>query len=344
MSFLLSSPSVIEGIGPRRAELLERAGIETIADMFAARAPRVGALIAGVSPAQVGSWFCAAMLLRIDGMTKDVAEAFVEGGIRSVPAVADAGLRTLERAVANAHGRNRLADPPSIYKLGELQREAWRARARGMVCGRLRAMDDSPIAGADVEAGLGDAVSDGSGRYAFDSVPEGRVHIVIGAPGVAEPLVKRVDVRAGKLAGPFLHRFLDVPAAAADPVRLDEFEGDMFVHTSRYRNRLRTLPLAEFRDGTHFLVREVRSDGPVRLLSLYKKRIGRDTLIERATAGPADVPTGTVAGRVLELVGGALESTALSSADVAARRRALWVAKHPTRTRIVVMSREVDHE
>ena len=65
-SFLLESPEAIEGIGPERVKKLKDGRIDTIADMFAARAPRVRKLLGNVSPRQVGDWFCAATLMRVE--------------------------------------------------------------------------------------------------------------------------------------------------------------------------------------------------------------------------------------------------------------------------------------
>src|SRR5687768_1096861 len=101
-SFLISSPEAIEGIGRSRTEALADAGIETIAEMLAAGPSRFHRLFPKLSAPEVGKLFCAGVLLRIDGMTPDLAEAFVAADIRSVPGVAEAGLKTLEKACAAA--------------------------------------------------------------------------------------------------------------------------------------------------------------------------------------------------------------------------------------------------
>src|SRR5258707_1128326 len=122
-SFLLKSPEILEGIGPERAQILKDSEIYTIADMFAARAPRVHTLLGNVGARQVGNWFCAAMLLRVEGITPSLAEVLVDAGIRSVSKVADAGLQTLERAIKAGVDAGKIPALPSLYKLADIQRE-----------------------------------------------------------------------------------------------------------------------------------------------------------------------------------------------------------------------------
>jgi len=337
MSFLLQPPSMIEGIGPQRAQALAAEGIETIAEMFVARASRVTSILGNVSPPQVGSWFCAAMLFRVEDVTPDIAEAFVDAGVRSVPQLADAGLRTLERAIEAAQDAGKLHDNVSLYKLAELQRNAWRARDRGMLVGRVVDKDGAPLAGTNVNIGRYNMTVDTLGRYAFDSVPEGEVAARVELPGrdrVHHFLPQ--TIHHGKLTGPVLHTIDDPPANPLPPLTLDEFDGDLFVHTARYRNRQVTLPLDQFREGNHFLVRSIDPGGDVKLLSLYKKRLNDVTLIERAKVPAGVVPAGVEVGSVLLLEAGTLKATSLTSADVADLKYQRWQAASPTHTRNVI--------
>src|SRR5215471_4579811 len=177
-NFLLKSPDVIEGIGPERVRKLKDAGIETIADMFAARAPRVLRLLGNIGPPQVGNWFCAAALMRVEGVTPDIAEVLVDQGIRTVSKLADVGLQTLENALKTGVDAGKISAAPSIYKLADIQRDAWRAGDRGMVAGRILDDQQAPISGAHVQVGSFEMDTNGAGRYAFDSIPQGQVNIV----------------------------------------------------------------------------------------------------------------------------------------------------------------------
>jgi len=328
MTFLLQSPEVIEGIGPARAEDLAEAGIHTIADMFAARVQRVHELCANTSPEQVASWFCAAMLLRADGVTANFSEAFVNAGIRSIPQLAEAGLQTVERAAKRAVEKRQMAEMPSLYKLAALQREAWRARTRGMIAGRVLDPDGNPIAGVEIEVGRYDVVTDDLGRYAFDAIPEGETNIRFTIPGHWPYTSAALTITAGKMAGPLVHRLRAVPDTPID-IELDEMDGDLIVHTEPMRNRLRIKPLAEFRDGAHFLVRKIRDNGSARLLNLFKRRSRMEVIIERADVDAGDLPANTQVANILILESGALRSTDMTAAEVGELKHQLWSDAHP---------------
>lgn len=335
-SFLLRSPDVIEGIGLQRRRALENAGIHTIADLFAARAPRVHALLAGTSPRQVGKWFCAATLLRVDGMTPDLAEVLVEAGIRSVGKLADAPLQTVESACDDGVAAGRISAAPSLYELADLQRAAWSVRDHGMLAGRLVDDAQAPIAGAKVRLGSWTETTDAAGRYAFGALPEGVFAASIEIAGRPGPLgLARVTVRAGKLSGPVTSRIPPAPSNRP-PREFNEFDGEVIVNTARTSTHLDTLPLDTFRDGTYFLTREFRSNGSARLLSLYKRRIGTAIYIDRAVVPPADLPANTAVGDVLQYAGGRLQKTTLTTADVEQLKRDERRQAHPTTERRVL--------
>ncbi len=336
MTFLLESPATIEGIGPQRAQALAASGIETIADMFGAGAPKVATLLSGASAAQVGQWFCAGALRRVEGVTPDIAEAFVEGGVRSVGQLAEAGLSALEAAVKTARDASKLHQDLSLYQLADLQTKAWRIRGQGMLAGQVLDDAGAPIAGVSVDIGRDETTVDAKGRYAFERVNAGRVSPVLTVPGRSQPLnALPREIRAGKLTGPVRHRLGPAPATPLSLVR-DEMDGDLFVHTARYRNRLVMLPLTDFRDGTYLLIREIKASGETRLLSLYKKRQDEVTLIQRASVQRGDLPAGAGVGAVVQLQSGRLAATSLTAAAVADLKWQKWLATHPSRSRTVI--------
>jgi Carboxypeptidase regulatory-like domain/Domain of unknown function (DUF4332) len=337
LSFLLSSPEIIQGIGPERARLLKDAAIGAIADMFAARAPRVHKLLGDVSAREVGNWFCAATLLRVEGMTPAIAAVLVDAGLRSVSKVAEAGLQTLERAIKAGVDAGHVPSLPSLYKLADLQQEAWRARDRGMVAGQVQDNARAPIAGAKVKLGPYSTTTDDGGRYAFDGVPEGKFSTVITGAGRPGPLsVAPLTVIAGKLTGPVTHRIPPATPTTFSPPTVDEFDGELIVNTARTSTQLDSLELDKFRDGAYFLTREIRSDGRAQLLSFYKRRIGTTIHIDRVLVAPADLPANTKVGDVLLLSSGHLQQTSLTPSDVAQLKREKWEQTHPATQRRVI--------
>jgi hypothetical protein len=336
VNFLLESPSVIEGIGPQHTKALAGAGVETIADLFAARARKVARLLPGLSHAQVGALFCAATLLRVEGVTPDLAEAFVAAGIRSVASLADAGLQTLENAARTARAANRLHEDFSLYRLSELQRNAWRTRDAGMLAGRVLDKTGQPIDGAVISIGRQKMTTDTTGRYAFDRVPAGRVDTEIQLPGRARALhLAPRQIEAARLLGPIVHTVGDPPAQPLAVVALDELDGVLIAPSAHTDSREVTLPLGEFRQGTHFLLREI-SGNTARLLSLYKKRRDDVILIDRLQVPTSELPAGAKTGDVLILDSGKLVATGLTPAAVGSAKWDTWRQTTETRTRRVL--------
>jgi hypothetical protein len=339
-NFLLKSPDIIQGIGPQRTQALKDAGIHTIADLFAARAPRIHSLLTGTSARQVGKWFCAATLLRVDGMTPDFAEVLVEAGIRSVGKLADTELQTLETAFNSGVTAGRISSSPSLYEMADLQREAWRARDRGMVAGLVQDDAQVPIAGAKIKLGSHSAATDDAGRYAFSDLPEGKINSLIVISGRPNPIgLAKLTVRAGKLTGPVKNRIPQAPTSTQAPKTFDEFDGELIVNTARTSTKLDTIALDAFRDGTYFLTREIRSNGNAALLSLYKRRIETTIYIYRAVVSPADLPANTAVGDVLLFSGGHLQKTTLTTSDVSRLKREKRQQAHPATQRRVIRIR-----
>lgn len=330
MTFLLESPEIIEGIGPSGQEKLAENGITNIAQMFAARARNVHAVLNDRSPQQIGSLFCAAMLLRVEELTPNMAEAFVRYGIRSVPELAEAGLQTVERAVQASIQENRINEEPSIYELAALQREAWRTRARGMLAGQIFDHDGNPISGAMMEVGQYDRETNSDGWYAFDHLPEGKSRITLTlSQGGRSFVLGFVKITPGKLKL-LAHHIGPRSETSSDETVLDEMDGHYFSHRRSYRNKLVTLPLSEFREQTLFLVRDHRSEGEVRLLNMYKKQVGNVTLIERTVIPRTLLPENTNVGDVVKFEGGVLVETDLSPSAVSELKRKRWIESYVT--------------
>jgi hypothetical protein len=335
-SFLLDPPEVLVGLGPDRAGQLAAAGITRIALLFE-RGPRAAhRAMPGTTAAQVGQWFCAAMLLRTVGVTPALAAALVAGGIRSVAALGEAELQGLEQLAAAARGAGALAEPPPVYELSAMQRSAARAALTGMLAGRVlgrppagSAAAPAPIADATVSI-AGESTETGEdGWFALNRVPPGRARLSVELPDRRERFRGRpIDISAGKFGRLAL---ITVPSEARPLVgRAErESEGFLVINHPGFVHRLVERPLADFPVGTCFLVREIPATGRARLLSFDKVRHGTTIFIERARAPVSALPDPTAAGAVVRWNGQALEATALTRADVHRERLERWAAGHP---------------
>lgn len=324
-SFLLKSPGVIRGVGVARSASLAKARIETIAEMFRAGPRRVHSFCPDVPAEKVGQWFCAAMLLRAGAVAADMAAALVEGGIRTTKKLAEASLDELERAVSVAHREGQLRKPPSRIKLASLQKAARRLEGTGMLAGRVLDASRKPLVGISVELGNQETKTDEAGRFAFDQVSSGRVRIRINLGDRDQPMRFRTyQVLSSKLTGPITFHIPDPPAGYFPSRISHELDGKLVVNMAGTVSKLTTLPLSEFRDGTHFQVRQMRKGATARLLSLYKVRVGQTVHVQVTKVPTSQLPADVRTGDVLLLSSGTLLKTGLSPQDVALMKGRRW--------------------
>lgn len=339
-SFLLRPPSILVGLDSGRVDRLRNAGITNIALLFD-RGPRdAHRALAGTTAHQIGDLFCAAMLLRVSGVTPALAAALVAGSVRSVARIAAVELQVLEQLVAAAHDTGTLDDEPTLYELATLQQAASRVMITGMVTGRVlgrvpdgSADDPAPIADATVTFAGESTESDDKGWFALNRVPVGRNRLSVELPDKRDRFHARpVDIVAGKLARLAV---VNVPSAARDLASnaRRESEGFLIVNRAGFAHRLVDRELAEFTVNSYFLVRQIPSTGPARLVCFDKVRFGSTIFIERTRVPVTMLPDQTPIGAVLQWDGNALQPTTLSPADVNRERLASWRSAHPVHRR-----------
>jgi hypothetical protein len=153
-------------------------------------------------------------------------------------------------------------------------------------------------------------------------LPAGEVQPIIEIPArVAGVVSSRRVIEPGKLVGPITHKIAREAPPGFDRAVFNEADGHVVVNTANTLFRQTTLPLSDFPSGTYFLVRQVRDDGRVRILSLYKLRVGRTVYIQRAWVAAAEVPAGTAVGNILQLDSGTLQAVSLTVSDVTRLKR-----------------------
>jgi len=121
----MESINSITGVGTRETEALARADIYTTAQLLLLGATSVGRMRiadeSGLADAQIKSWVHIVDLLRVDGMTPDLAKLLCEIGVLTVPKLAFRSPDTLrveliDRA-AHHHKTNIVPDAPTLERM-----------------------------------------------------------------------------------------------------------------------------------------------------------------------------------------------------------------------------------
>ncbi len=311
--FLLESTEIIEGIGSVQQARLDAEGIGNIGAMFRAGPAKVRHTCDGSGKRQVGNWFCAAALLRIKGMTPDLAEWFVRSGVRSVRSLAERPLQAVETALLATEPGRAL----DVYTLAALQQSALQRQEHGLLFGRVLTRDGDPFPGITVDIEGFECVTNTEGWFAFDSIPARTYDPRIALSSWPLPLrLHALSVSAGRLHGPVIVRAPRVDAAASFlPAEKRELDGHRIVNTRSTTVRLDDRELADFLPDTLFEVRSLPRNR-ARLLSLYLVKRGFTILVQRAEVSQSMLPTGATNGNVLRWDGHALALTDLTRLQV----------------------------
>ena len=330
MSQLSLPVTAVEGVGPATERKLADAGVVVVADLLTRPAQFVDSVVGK----DLSSFRAAAEMLRVDGLTPDHAEAFVDAGIDGLVGLAEAGLQTLERACDAAVAANKLDVAPSLYKLAEFQREAADLRSEAAIVGLLTVAGQPVAADTRVTAGRYRTVVDSSGRFVLDGLPARQTQVWVHVAGRPIPHGFSVKVEAGQVVG----RSVDLPKAADDHdfdrVSLHERDGMICTPTRSTRWRPVWGELSELDSGVELVVSAVGKHA--RLLDLFGTRIGSSVLIRRYRPGDSDLPDGVQPGDVVEWTGSGFAASETSVETLRAMRLVLARQARPTTSRRVI--------
>lgn len=317
---LRESPVVIEGIGERTEEALREAGIGTIGEMLSRGVQRIAQAVPTATERQVRSWSAAGLLLQVEGVDPNVAEALIDAGIDSVDELAEVGLQTLERAMDRAVEAGKLKEAPSLYRLAGMQREAGKLRDTGLLGGRVVNRETGePLAGLTVRAGRRRGRTEQDGTFYLSGVPAGTATVEIDVPG-RRPLRAAMVVPNGTLGRLVTFRVSVPPAGRPPPRQVDESDGRLVWLGRAGRLRLVTRQLADLPDETYLVVQDVSPSGRVRLQHAYRKKVGHEVVSELVDV-PADVlPEEVAVGQIFQHRSGELVPTDLTRRDVETRK------------------------
>ncbi len=330
-SFLLSSPGVLPEIEPPQLEQLTKGNITTIAELLKATPSQLARAGSAISKDQLTAWTAAGHLLGIPGMSPKLALMLARSRISTVRLIADADLQALEKIVQDASRNGLIESAPNLYELAALQRSACRRLGFGMLFGRVLDRDGQPLAGAKVFADQRVTHSTVTGLFAFDSLPDGPVSILVSVPGLDVALGPiPAEAQSETLTGPLILRLRQHRHTGKAPI-IREIDGGAIVLTQATTVKLKRRKLEEAPEGDMLQIREIASDGQCRLLSYFRERVGSTLFIYQTRTTAAELPVNAKAGDILKVREGTLEPANIGLEELLAfKQRNLQ--KHATAT------------
>lgn len=314
MANLSTKIEIIEGIGASRAAALAAIGISRLGDLIRASSSQVATALS-VASLVVDNWKAASWLLIVKDMDENVAEALVSSGIVSINGLADAGLQTLERAVADAVSGGLIQDAPTIYGLAELQRNAGLLRNKGFVFLELMSAEGNVgLPGIEVVVAGKSTASDDNGLAILQGVEVGDHKLQLYHQGLRLTAMT-IKVRANRIAN---IRRIQIPEHALrwQPKVIDEFLGNPILSARACRWTFQETQLAELPNTTYVVCRSIETSMPTRLDHIYRRKVGNRIEVDYVKVDSSLLPAGASARSVIQLLDGKLVLTKLSVLQV----------------------------
>lgn len=306
----LSRPILdVEGIGPAIAARLQQVGVARIGDLLWVRPAVVhGAADDLCSAAQVERWRRMAILMQVDEITPQWAEALVRHGADSLEAVYLRPAAELAALFAAAVEENVIPAAPDAATIGEMKTEAAVLHWSGAIQGEITDDQGRPVAGVRVVLGGQSTTSDARGRYRL---------AYVNAPGAQSPLwLKKTGFRTLKVEpapvvwDDLLHRVTrhvlsPVPVGQEVLERFSEFDGDDMPAMGACGVRVVEVDAAQLRPGDVFKVTDFYTRWPqAKLLSRFRDYEDGEMVAYKVRYPMAQMPQGVQIGDFVLFYGG----------------------------------------
>ena len=163
----------LEGVGPASATALATISVHSVADVIRASAEHMHSVVSHASIDTVREWRAMALLMEVDQVTAQWAEALAKGGVASVETLRRKTPTQLVDVFAAARDANTIPDVPSAEQVVAMILDATEIHFTGRMCGTVRKTDGAPVAGAQVSCGGVSTVTDTRGRFRLIRIPLG---------------------------------------------------------------------------------------------------------------------------------------------------------------------------
>ena len=289
--------SYIEGIGGRVEARLQELNLFFVFDLIRASAEQIHSALKDThSVEQVRRWRAMALLLQVDAVDGQAAEALVRADVSSIEKLKDATRAELQQLFADAEQQGMIPTVPSDDDLVAMLLDATRIHFTGGLNATVRDTDGRPVAGARVRIGLVRVTTDVRGRFRVLRVPLGaRQRLVIEHDEFRAHTVENPPLTANNdLIRTEIYTVERVPAGAGAPrERLSEYDGDVLPPMSEIGMTSRQLTRADVRDRDLLVLHELAANGrDAQLVSKYRDYEGGRYLALKYRVPVADLPAG----------------------------------------------------
>lgn len=267
MNICTTPVSEIEGIGPATAGSLSELGIDYLND-FLRNTPPFLASQSDFSLEKFEEWRSSALLLELEGMDKQLAEALVEDGVVDPEHLSILNLDELSEMVSLALADDRVDEIPGSAQLAALQVKAARFTYGRQVQGRVIDEQGMPIEGAEVKLAGNSTLSNSKGYWRVTGInPIGNVRVLAIKEGHVSYLLDDV-IPEGDLYSLELLEIV-MSAGVSEAIVLDEYLGDDLGLLDDYVIDEVNRDEEELREGDLFKVSYHYVNGDIKFTSMF---------------------------------------------------------------------------
>jgi hypothetical protein len=302
----------IEGIGPAAAKALKRLGVKTALDLLKHPAQALHDAVSDLTSLdRVKDWRSMAVVMQVDGVSAQYAEALVRGGVSSLGELSHQSLDDLNTLFTDARAAHMTPDVPSTQGLVTMIVDATRLHYGGALSGRVLDARGRARAGVTLRLGYLTEVCDGAGRFRFVRIPLDWSPPLLCEWGNDHSYAfARAPISANAstvVEVPFeLPTAWSKPPEAAHLPTASEWDGDPLPRLTGQRLRAVEKPVSELRHGDVMVVNHIYKNEPyAKLASRLRTYTGGEVLVFTYRVPMAGLPPAVKPGDNFKVVRGA---------------------------------------
>lgn len=275
--------TIIEGIGPSRAEALASIDVFNIFDLLRCTVLQLHETVRDTAPKeQVQLWWNMASMLQVEEVNPQWAEGLVRGGIDSIGKLASKQIEDIQTVLAKAKDKRLIPNVPTITQIFSMIRDAVVIQHTGVLTLTIRNPDGNPVVNATTSIGRISQKTDERGRVRLLRIPFGpptplRIeHEDYGTLIINNPQINFDHLLIGVTV-------LNMPNRGDDSSSiqsLSEYNGDELPLPGSQPRKEITLSANELREGDLLRIhRFYKSTSDVQLISMLRDYVNGEFII-----------------------------------------------------------------
>lgn len=258
----------IEGIGPARKADLEAAGVHFVCELLFIP-PIALASATGLSLERIEDWRTAALILELDSMNAQWAEALVRNKVYDLEQISDLSLEKLSEKFAQAVEDNLINEVPDTETMSTMKVEAAKHHYASQLQGIITDESGEPVEGASISCGYIEAVSNSKGLWKIsglsfsDSPP-----VFIRKEGFNTQHLEEVSLDTDIWSTDLISTVL--VEGTSEALVWDEYKGDTLPPLISYKAKQLILGEEDIRLRDILKITELYKDGDIKTISIFR--------------------------------------------------------------------------